>query len=284
MDRPGEQIHPWTVSFGLILGGLLAAWGWMRFSQPLADTIQVDSIVALSWIYYSLVYLPIAVLAVALSYLCHVRPWHNEAATGRWIASALACGIFGLGVAASLAWLNGGVVRGAGNEAAQQGQAMLLATGFALILFQVLAEELLFRGWLRQTLELHLGTSKAIFISSAIFVAFSFAGGRFELLAAVNLFLLGLFLGLIAQRSGGIAAPIAAHCGWNWMEDLVLGLNPNPSVGLFGSVFDLDIYSRPIWGGTEVGLAASLGTTAVLSALVLAVLQVGAKKRRAQMP
>ena len=91
-----------------------------------------------------------------------------------------------------------------------------------------------------------------------------------EPLAFVNLVLAGLWLGVLANRSGGLMLPIAAHFGWNGAEELLFGAAPNPGVGSFGALFDIDLIGNPLWGGSAEGLNASLSTVFVLAALLAA--------------
>ncbi|MET0246329.1 MAG: CPBP family intramembrane glutamate endopeptidase, partial [Sphingomonas sp.] len=73
-------------------------------------------------------------------------------------------------------------------------------------------------------------------------------------------------------RSGGIAAPIAAHFAWNGSEQLIFGLDPNPGVGPFGSVLDLDLAGAARWGGSAEGLNASVGMTIALLVVLVPLL------------
>lgn len=253
-----------------IVAGLAAAWGWMHFSQPLVDTIQVSSIAVLATIYYALVYVPLGALALALASLCGVHAWYHGRNSPSGIVSGLLLGAGGMAIAAALAAINGGMVSANG---AAKASGNLIAIGGALILFQVAVEELLFRGWLRLTLEHVLGKRAGVAVAALGYAGFVVAGSGFALLPFVNLALLGLFFGLLAQRTGGIAAPVAAHFGWSLIEDIGLGLNPNPGVGPFGAIRDFDLLGAPLWGGSEAGLAASVGTSAVLLAFVLPLLR-----------
>ena len=238
----------------------------MHFAQPLLDTIQISSIAALASVYYGLIYVPLALLAVVLCHVCHVRGWQPGPALGRWIVVGLALGGGGMLISAGLAMLNGGMTQAAVSGHTARG---LLAIGMVLTLFQVLTEELLFRGWLRLALNSAFGPAFGIIVSALAYAGFVMASSGFAALPFVNLLLLGLMLGLIAQRSGGIAAPIAVHFGWALVEDFVLGLNPNPGTGTFGTLVDYDLLGSPLWGGSEAGLAASIGTSAVLIAIIL---------------
>ena len=84
----------------------------------------------------------------------------------------------------------------------------------------------------------------------------------------LNLFLGGLLFGLLAARSGGLAAAIAAHFSWNWAEQLLFGLDPNPGIGSFGSILNLELVGSSWWGGSDEGLNASIAMTFALAMLL----------------
>ena len=84
----------------------------------------------------------------------------------------------------------------------------------------------------------------------------------------------GLWFGLLAVRSGGILAPMAAHFAWNASESIGFGLDPNPGVDDLGALANYDLVGLPIWGGSPEGLNASIAMTLVLAALVIPLLPV----------
>ncbi len=147
--------------------------------------------------------------------------------------------------------------------------AGLLSVGVLTILFQTAAEELFFRGWLQPLVADEWGNMAGLAVTSAAFAALHFFGGARDPLSFLNILLAGLFFGLLALRSGGLAAPLAAHFAWNGTEQLGLGLDPNPGVGAFGSLIDYDISGLAIWGGSIEGLNASLATSLSMLAMII---------------
>ena len=152
--------------------------------------------------------------------------------------------------------------------------------GLGITLMQVLAEEALFRGWLLSALQDRLGPYLAIAGSAVAFSIFHLVGGELSPISMANLLLGGLWFGLLAERTGGIVAPFAAHFGWNVAEDMGFGLVPNPGVGEFGALSDHDMVGGPLWGGTEDGLNDSIAMTLALTALIIPLLPVFAPRRR----
>lgn len=146
----------------------------------------------------------------------------------------------------------------------------LFTTGTLLVLLQVCAEELLFRGLLQPLLVRVLGGLPGVALAALGFAAVHFAGGWRNPVSLANIFLAGCWFGVLAQRTGGLFAPVAAHLGYNWTEEMLFGASPNPGRGAFGSIFDLDLSGPGIWGGSGEGLNASLVLSVVLLLLVLA--------------
>lgn len=157
----------------------------------------------------------------------------------------------------------------------------LFAIGTLLVLIQVGAEEIFFRGWLQGVLVDGWGAVVGIGVTALSFAALHLMGGAMHPVSFVNLALGGVLFGVLAWRSGGIAGALGAHFAWNWSEAMVVGLFPNPGIGSFGSLVDLELAGSGWWGGSEEGLNASLGMTAVLLALLVLVIAPG---RRAPRP
>ncbi len=176
-----------------------------------------------------------------------------------------AIGLGGLLLAVALAAVSTSLVRGN----AGTGWTVMLAVGAGLTLVQAGAEEMLLRGWLQSRLRRYWPAAAAVLASSLLFMALHLLGGARSPLALVNLFLGGVLFGLLAERTGGLVAPIVAHWVWNASETLLLGLSPNPGTGAFGSAIDLDLVGSALWGGSDQGLNASLALSFALCALVL---------------
>jgi membrane protease YdiL (CAAX protease family) len=194
--------------------------------------------------------------------------WRLGARPGVLVAFGLPIGIVALLMATGIAALSG--VVGAGAQVPGRGAGLLLGT--LLMLVQTAGEEVYVRGWLQGVLGRAFGGLVAVAVAAAVFMLLHLIVGARSPLTLFNLFLAGMWFGLLALRTGGLAAPIAAHFGWNWAEGVLLGLDPNPGVGLFGAVFNLDLRGAAVWGGSAEGLNASLATSFVIVALILPLL------------
>ncbi|QCB43206.1 CPBP family intramembrane metalloprotease [Sphingomonas sp. PAMC26645] len=183
---------------------------------------------------------------------------------GRATVLGLALGAGGLALAVGYTWLAGSLVGGAGSTVLST-----LLLGIVTVTLQVGAEEMLFRGWLQPQIASVVGAPVAVLLVAVLFAALHLLGGATGVMTLANLTLGGILFGLIAVRDGGIAGAIAAHWGWNVGEQMLLGLDPNPGVGAFGALFDLDLVGAARWGGSDQGLNASLAMTIALAAIVI---------------
>ena len=262
---------PRSAAFGwaTIVVGLGAAAGAIKGGEALAGAVTVASLAAANVMFYTLLFAPLIVLSVVLGRVERRRVLRAGDVPGRWGVIGLVSGIGGLCACVLYVWLHGGW-QSEINPAVPRG---FITLGVAVAFLGVLAEELLFRGWLQAALEDRVGPQWAVLLSAVAFSAFHlWAGGAVDAISLANLLLGGLWFGLLAQRSGGLVAPIAAHLGWNVAEDIGFGLVPNPGVGELGALSNHQMIGSAIWGGSEEGLNASIVMTLVLAALVIPLL------------
>lgn len=146
---------------------------------------------------------------------------------------------------------------------------LLLLAGSCLTLFQCAGEEIYFRGWVQPMLARGWGVWPGLVVTSLLFAALHVFAGVRAPLSLLNVFLAGGLFGLLAVRTGGLMAPVAAHFAWDWMESIGLGLYPNPGVDVWTSLWNLDMVGSPLWGGSTEGLNGSLAETFVLVALAV---------------
>ena len=153
-----------------------------------------------------------------------------------------------------------------------------VALSLGLMLFQVGAEELLFRGWLQPVLCSHWGPWVGGAVTAAVFSLMHLIKLPFSILGLVNILLAGLVFGALALRTGGLLAPFFAHFAWNYTEANIMGLSPNPGRDGFGSWFDFDL-TGPAWlGGAVDGLNESLPALAALGLWLAAVIFIAPRR------
>jgi membrane protease YdiL (CAAX protease family) len=235
-----------------------AAIAWLPAAQqeqlPLVETLLTLAIFG-----------PLLAIALVGGKLTGADPLGVGRDVPEMLGVGAAVGALGVAGAVGYAWLAGGLDRGS----APAGEFGLLIWGSLVALFAAAVEEIYFRGWLQPVLARQFGLPGAILISALAFAVLHIMGGARSPTTLVNLFLGGLLFGLLAARSGGIAAAVAAHFAWNWSEGIALGLDPNPGVGSFGAIVDLDLSGAALWGGSDEGLNASLAMSLTLFAMLV---------------
>ncbi|MBP2161048.1 MULTISPECIES: CPBP family intramembrane glutamic endopeptidase [Asticcacaulis] len=204
---------------------------------------------------------PMIAAAAIWSAVTNVSVKALGAAPGRMAVAGAAFGIGGVLICVLYAAVANTLVHTPGTP-----DIGLLLLMTPLTLLQCVVEEVYFRGWIQPVLTRAFGPVAAIAATSLAFAALHFAAEVAQTpLSLLNVALAGLLFGLLAWRTGGLMAPMVAHCAWNWTESLGLGLFPNPGVDPTALV-DLDLTGSALWGGSAEGLNASLAVTFVLLA------------------
>lgn len=266
--RPRSAFADWAI----IIIGLIAAL--FAVAEPVRDAIgeriTVDSVITGNVLFYAVLFVPLILLSLLLGLLGRHRVLRAGDSPLRWVLVGLLIGAGGLATCVLYVWLNGSL-RAVPIDALAQNHLIL---GTAIVLLGVAAEELLFRGWLLSALQDMLGSSWAVLLSAIAFSGFHWwaGGAAADVVSLANLMLGGMWFGLLAVRSGGIMAPMAAHFAWNASESIVFGLDPNPGVDELGALTNYDLVGLPMWGGSGEGLNASIAMTFVLAALVVPLL------------
>jgi membrane protease YdiL (CAAX protease family) len=269
VDGAGRRASSWVVLGVAVAALLLAMFGGVtlygRLAAPLADRPALDRIVLDLCILGPLY----AVALVALAYERRAREPAN-AAPAAALALGGSAGFLGFTLAVGLAALLHAVAPGAA-PAALAHRLSGLVLGVAVIAFQAFGEELFFRGWIQPVLAARWGPWIGLTATSVLFAAAHALGRPPGVLALVNDALAGAVFGLLAYRSGGLLAPFAAHFAWNWAEQSVFGLTPNPGVDALGSLLDLDLVGpRLLSGGADEMNGAITATLALLAMAGLA--------------
>jgi uncharacterized protein len=262
-ETPALRPAP-LLDWALLVMGIFVAALCIWFGPVLAGFVTVQSSWAAIAALYALIFAPMLLIAVGFSFAGKTSAFPIGDHALRWFGIGMLMGIGGLALTTGHAALAGSLVSGSGGLI-----SIGLFVGMVIISFQVICEEVFFRGWMQTLLTRRIGGIAAVIITAILFSGFHILGGARSPLTLLNLLIGGIWFGLLAWRSTGLIAPIAAHLGWNISEQLLFGLDPNPGVGDFGSVGDWDMIGNPMWGGSEEGLNASIAMTFVLVALII---------------
>ena len=140
-----------------------------------------------------------------------------------------------------------------------------------LVLFGVVAEELMFRGYGFQIMVRRFGVWATLLPMGVLFAAAHSGNMNVSSLGLANTFLWGVALGWCVLRSGDLWLAIGIHAGWNWALPL-LGVNLS---GFTMRVSGLEVQWKidPVWSGGSYGPEGG-----ILSMIALAVLMAGLRK------
>jgi hypothetical protein len=250
--------------------GLLVLAALLYFGPPLAEQLALATLweeasdAAFEAVFMTAIFGIMLLVALAFGAVSKVRPLALGRRKRVQLPLGLFAGVFGVAVATAYAGFAGSLDPQGPGEV-----SIWLAGGAAVILLQAGAEEVYFRGWMQPALERAWGTTAAVLCTAIAFcILHVFAGARSPV-TLVNLFLGGLLFGVLAAKGRGILGAVAAHFAWNGTEQLMLGLDPNPGVGSFGTLLDFDLTGPSIWGGSEEGLNASLAMSVALAVLLV---------------
>lgn len=261
-----------AAAFTILLSNLLYA---TFFSSSSKSTSFITPMVIIEEITTSIAFIVLGIWALRV--LEHLPAQTlGLSVRGPW-SQALGVGFsFGLGFTTLLLlglWVTG-CARFTWNHPTQQ---MIGQLGLLLLFLSIeaMAEEVVFRGYLFQTLLRGIGPLAALFLTSAFFALSHVQHPNITVLAVVNLFLAGVMFGMLYLRLGTLWLVIGVHAGWNFGKLLV-------KLPLSGYTFPL---TTPITGmltakqwitGGAFGLEGGLG----VSVLLLCAIAVIAYSRR----
>jgi uncharacterized protein len=195
------------------------------------------------------------------------RRWPRARAA--WFLFGLGAGAVGFLLALAAAYAIG-VVRFISASAVTPQLLTGIAGAVGIIGLRSFGEEFFFRAWLQPLLARSWGVPLGLAVTSILFGLVHVASRGVPFVVFVNVTLAGLFFGLLALRTGGLAAPFAAHWAWNAIEQCLFGLVPNPGSDPMGTFIDLDLVGPTMLSGGSDGLNGSLGTTVALLVCVAA--------------
>lgn len=267
--RTLETMWAWLA----LVAGIAAGASWVPVAQQLGDWLPNSSPGTAQALFDLLVFGPLFALAIVLGKLTRQPVMRAGNRPLQWTLAGLACGTLAILSTIGLAWLSGGLRLALHPVPVVPAWIVL---GIGLTILQAGAEEVLFRGWLQPALIAQIGRSWGVLAGAVIFSGFHALAATNNPMSLANLVLGGLWFGLLALRSRGILAPLAAHFAYNVIEDCGFGLVPNGGangwVSPLGALHDLDLIGAPLWGSSAEGLNASIGTTAALVAVILPLL------------
>ena len=264
----GRRLTPWWAAYLIVFGiVILSALIITPLVPPLLDT-GVALVAALAPV---LLHIVVILLLFAWIKWYEQRPVRSVGFVDPIDKGQIARG-FGIGVGAlavvSIVLLALGAIHLTPTESGPVRWDALLPALVMLPLWVFLAgvQEALSRGYLLQVGGLQL-TAWAAIVGQAVLWAIvrAASAGTTDLLALINLVLIGMVLAFVALERGSLWLALGLQAGWSWFESSVLGVTlaggPAPQ-----AILSLVPTSGGWWGGGAAGIVASPVITVVMVA------------------
>ena len=220
------------------------------------------------WITVASLFLEAGLIAVFILY-CRIFEKRKAASMGFRkkgfiieYGKGIAIGAFMFLVAYALMVLTGSVTF----QAVSSGNFSILyfAAFFAGYLIQGMAEEVICRGYLMVSLSRRYSITYSIILSAAFFAALHGMNAGVGFLAFLNLFLFGIFMGLLMVRCENIWIVGAVHSIWNFVQGNILGIQVS-GLRQQPSLFTSELVPERQWmNGGAFGAEGGFAVTLVL--------------------
>jgi len=285
-----------TLTLPLALGtfGIITAGSLMALSSSGADGLDpfryaedADFIIVVAG--SSLV--PIVILVWLFSRYLDRKPMadYGLRTEGKWLLQILGGGVAGCAAVAVLfvlffllGWLKIESVKWMNKPSIVLGTLTLF--GYALaFLCQSAGEEIIFRGYYLQNL---IECWRPLAATAATAVGFSLlhcANPGFSQMAALNIFLIGIWFAMAYFLTASLWVPIGFHWGWNTSLSVIFGL---PVSGMdFPALLQVRISGEAaLWTGGSFGPEGGLAVTLLTTALLLGTARMMFVRRRTAAP
>jgi membrane protease YdiL (CAAX protease family) len=140
-------------------------------------------------------------------------------------------------------------------------------------------EEIFSRGFLLYWLKTKIGAIGAVLVTATIFSLMHIPNGHTTVLSVLNLFLVGVFYGLMVLRTGSLWMACGAHFAWNFLETNVF-LVPNSGNAVTTGIFKLTpLAENELLIGKEFGPEGSL-TVSIIHLLAILLLALSFMKAK----
>lgn len=137
-----------------------------------------------------------------------------------------------------------------------------LFIGFGLMVIVAFAEEIVFRGYILNNLLESANKWVAVLISAFIFALVHMANPNFSVVAAVNIFLAGILLGINYAYTKNLWFSILLHFAWNFMQGPILGYEVSGMQ--LQSLLSHEVKGNELLTGGHFGFEGSLVATVLL--------------------
>ncbi len=130
-------------------------------------------------------------------------------------------------------------------------------------IIQGASEEILTRGWMFQVIGARYKPWLGVLITSIIFSIMHLGNDGANIFAAINIFLIAIFLSLFVMKDSSIWGACGFHSAWNWTLGNVFGLSVSGTRDKT-SLFDLTTKGNELLTGGQFGVEGSIVLTFLL--------------------
>ncbi len=143
----------------------------------------------------------------------------------------------------------------------------VLMIGFMI---QGMTEEVICRGYIQNGIRVRFGLVATMIVQAAFFAGMHMLNSSISLLAIFNLFLYGVFIGMVFYYTDSIWIVGGIHSVWNFLLGPILGIEVSGQV-VKGTIFKATAIGSELLNGGKFGIEASILTTVFLCIGILIV-------------
>lgn len=179
----------------------------------------------------------------------------------RLLIAGILAGTVTITIAAGFAWLLAGTEFVWSNFSSGDILRSLAISG-VIFLIAATAEELVFRGYIFQTLVRADRTIVALLLTSVLFAVVHQGNPSANLLGWVNTFLAGIWFGVAYLKTNELWFVSGMHFAWNWLQGSLYGIEVSGLTQIAPHPILKEIETGPTWiGGGNYGLEGGIVTT-----------------------
>ena len=177
----------------------------------------------------------------------------------------LLIGVLSLIITVAFAALLGGLKFQVDRQFSWSAIALTLTTSLGVFILGAINEEVLFRGYLVQTLaRAKLGWT-AIILTALFFAAVHLGNQGANVISTLNTALAGIWLGAAYLKTRNLWFPFGIHLMWNWFQGAIFGIEVSGIKEFTTAPLLQEIDAGPAWlTGENYGIEAGIACTVAL--------------------
>lgn len=177
----------------------------------------------------------------------------------------LIIGAISIGFAASIPFFFGAISFQSNLSAGRSPILLTLSFTFLIFVVGAISEEVLFRGYLLQTMSRAKLFGVGMLLTSLLFASAHNNNPSANLFSWLNTFLAGIWFSVAYWKTRDIWFPFGVHFAWNWVQGSILGIKVSGITDLATAPLMRAEDSGPVWlTGGNYGIEAGIACTIAL--------------------